>query len=429
MPSTPKVDTSKVNDLGKKTKPGAGKGIKENLQGLAAGLRSMGTGPVAKGALNLGLFGIAAIPALASLPFLLTFGTIPLKQLETNFLSLASGLIDMSGTMMGSVALGVFGVAATLGLASLPFLLTFGTIPLGALTANFTALSTGLMKMAGTYAGIGALSLLALAGILMIPGSVGLALFGGASYLAAAGITVLIPALVALGTAMVSGVGAIGLAALIAMGVGLGISFTLIGAGAMMMGKGIQLAADGFATLFDAITFEKVALLPMAGLGFVALAAGVVAMAVATPFIPIAAFGLWLLSYALEPLGESIAKLAPNLVALSSGLVSLAGIAPTLFAVGAGLGAISDGLASMALTGLLALPVIGALTALGAVGGGSMFGGSEESGGESSGGSSTMAGVEAKLDKLISIVEAGGDVFIDGNKVGKTIQLSSSKMG
>ena len=191
----------------------------------------------------------------------------------------------------------------------------------------------------------------------------------------------------------------------------------------------ITAIANGFVTMMGAITFEKVALLPLLGLGFVALAAGVVAMAVATPFIPIAAFGLWLLSYALEPLGESIAKLAPNLVALSSGLVSLAGIAPTLFAVGAGLGAISLGLASMALTGLLALPVIGALTALGAVGGGSMFGGSEESGGESSGGSSTMAGVEAKLDKLISIVEAGGDVFIDGNKVGKTIQLSSSKMG
>ena len=191
----------------------------------------------------------------------------------------------------------------------------------------------------------------------------------------------------------------------------------------------ITAIANGFVTMMGAITFEKVALLPLLGLGFVALAAGIVAMAVATPFIPIAAFGLWLLSYALETLGASIAKLAPNLVALSSGLVSLAGIAPTLFAVGAGLGAISLGLASMALTGLLALPVIGALTALGAVGGGSMFGGSEESGGESSGGSSTMAGVEAKLDKLISIVEAGGDVFIDGNKVGKTIQLSSSKMG
>jgi hypothetical protein len=191
----------------------------------------------------------------------------------------------------------------------------------------------------------------------------------------------------------------------------------------------ITAIANGFVTMMGAITFEKVALLPLLGLGFVALAAGVIAMAIATPFIPIAAFGLWLLSYALEPLGESIEKLAPNLVALSSGLVSLAGIAPTLFAVGAGLGAISLGLASMALTGLLALPVIGALTALGAVGGGSMFGGSEESGGESSGGSSTMAGVEAKLDKLISIVEAGGDVFIDGNKVGKTIQLSSSKMG
>ena len=195
----------------------------------------------------------------------------------------------------------------------------------------------------------------------------------------------------------------------------------------------ITAIANGFVTMMGAITFEKVALLPLLGLGFIALAAGVVAMAVATPFIPIAALGLWLLSYALEPLGESIAKLAPNLAILSSGLVSLAGVAPTLFAVGAGLGAISAGLASMAVTGFLALPTIMALTALGAVaeGLGSIFGGGEEDGG--GGGAETskssMAGVEAKLDKLISIVEAGGDVFIDGSKVGKTISLASSKMG
>ena len=144
----------------------------------------------------------------------------------------------------------------------------------------------------------------------------------------------------------------------------------------------ITAIANGFVTMMGAITFEKVALLPLLGLGFVALAAGVVAMAVATPFIPIAAFGLGLLGLALLPLGIAIEKLAPNLVALSSGLVSLAGIAPTLFAVGAGLGAISLGLASISLAGFFALPIIGALTALGAVSGGlsSIFGGSEESG-------------------------------------------------
>ena len=95
--------------------------------------------------------------------------------------------------------------------------------------------------------------------------------------------------------------------------------------------------------------------------------------------------------------------------------------------VAGGLEAISDGLRSMAFNGLLALPVIGALTALGTVSGalGSIFGGGEsESKDEGS-----MKAVEEKLDQLIAIVSAGGDVYIDGSKVGKTIQLSSSKMG
>ena len=378
---TPTKGADKAADASKKLgKTGSGgAGVKKSLQGLAAGLRSMGRGPVRKGAINLGIFGIAAIPAVASIPFLAFIGLVPLT----------------------------------------------------ALTANFTALSTGLNSMSSTFSGIGALSLLALAGILMIPGSVGLALFGGASYIAAAGITVLIPALVALGTAMVSGVGAIGLAALIAMGVGLGISFTLIGAGAMMMGKGIQFAADGFATLFDAITFEKVALLPMAGLGFTALALGIFSLVPAAIFMPFVAFGLGLLGLALLPLGIAVEKLAPNITALSSSLLPLAAAAPALFTVGASLGSIALGLTAISLAGFFALPIIGALTALGAVSGGlsSIFGGSEEEGAGSKKKESEMSGVEAKLDKLISIVEAGGDVFIDGNKVGKTIQLSSSKMG
>jgi hypothetical protein len=188
--------TDKVNELSNKSKPGAGKGLKENLQGLAAGLRSMGTGPVAKGALNLGLFGIAAIPSLASIPFLLFMGLTPLTMLKTNMQFLAAGLRSM-GT--GSV-----------------------------------------------LKGIGNFSLLALASILMIPGSIGLLMFGGASYVAAAGMGVLTPALIAFGTAMSTGFGAAGLSALLATAIGLGAAFALVGVGALAMGKGISLAAQGF---------------------------------------------------------------------------------------------------------------------------------------------------------------------------------------
>jgi hypothetical protein len=40
-----------------------------------------------------------------------------------------------------------------------------------------------------------------------------------------------------------------------------------------------------------------------------------------------------------------------------------------------------------------------------------------------------MKAIEQKLDQLINIVSEGGDVYIDGSKVGKTLQLASSKMG
>jgi hypothetical protein len=301
--------TDKVNELSNKSKPGAGKGLKENLQGLADGLRSMGTGPVAKGALNLGLFGIAAIPSLASIPFLLFMGLTPLTMLETNMQFLAASLRSM-GT--GSV-----------------------------------------------LKGIGNFSLLALASILMIPGSVGLLMFGGAAYVAAAGITVLTPALIALGTAMGTGVGALGLVALVGTAVGLGVAFALVGVGALAMGKGIQLAAQGFGMM------------------------------------------------------------VPHILSLVPAI-------PSLFLLGAALVSIGVGLASIATAGTLAIP---ALIALGAVGmvAGSLFGGGSESSESSE--KSSMAGVEAKLDQLISIVSAGGDVYLDGSKVGKTLQLSTFKMG
>jgi hypothetical protein len=38
-----------------------------------------------------------------------------------------------------------------------------------------------------------------------------------------------------------------------------------------------------------------------------------------------------------------------------------------------------------------------------------------------------MRKVEAKLDQLISVISAGGDVFLDGNKVGSALVLGSYK--
>jgi hypothetical protein len=189
----------------------------------------------------------------------------------------------------------------------------------------------------------------------------------------------------------------------------------------------ITAISEGFTSFLGAITFEKAAALPLVGVGLVALASGVVAMAAVTPFLPLAALGILGISYALTPLAESTTLLGPSIETLSSNLISLASVTPQLFGVAAGLGAISAGLASMAITGLLALPVIGALTALGTVSGAlsSIFGG-EEGDKEDKG---SMKAIEQKLDQLIAVISAGGDVYIDGAKVGKTVALATSKMG
>lgn len=301
----PAGGVDKAADASKKmSNAGSGAGIKKNLQGLAAGLRSMGTGPVAKGALNLGLFGIAAIPALASLPFLLTFGTIPL----------------------------------------------------GALATNFTALSTGLIAMGNTYSGIGALSLLGLAGVLMIPGSIGLAAFGLAAPYAAAGMAALVPSLLLI-SPLLPVLGGFTLVAL-----GLGAAFALVGIGALAMGKGIQLAAQGFAIM------------------------------------------------------------VPHILSLVTSI-------PALFLLGGALMSIGAGLGLIAVTGLAALPALIALGAIGGIASGLFGGGGDEESAGAGGDSTSMAGVEQKLDKLISLIEAGGDVYIDGSKVGKTVALASSNMG
>lgn len=127
--------------------------------------------------------------------------------------------------------------------------------------------------------------------------------------------------------------------------------------------------------------------------------------------------GLLALGAAIMPLAAAFSMLAnSNAGDVLSNLTSLSSAAPGLFDTANALNALASGLMAVGIASMFAGPSLGELnTNVNAT-----AGGEEESG---------MAGVEAKLDKLISIVEAGGDVFIDGSKVGKTISLASSKMG
>ena len=108
--------------------------------------------------------------------------------------------------------------------------------------------------------------------------------------------------------------------------------------------------------------------------------------------------------------------------------VSMENILPLLL-LGPALFGIAGGLASMAVAGLGALPIIGALGALALVASplatlAGVFGGGG-GGGDGDGEDPIIK----KLDELIDIVSKGGDVIMDGNKVGRTLTLASSQIG
>ena len=134
--------------------------------------------------------------------------------------------------------------------------------------------------------------------------------------------------------------------------------------------------------------------------------------------------GLVSLGAAIIPLATAFGQLGDTDVAgTMSGFSQLASMAPSLSQAASGLYDLAGGLAAVGLAGILALPVLSTLMGVGLLGGGGGSGGGESK--KDSG----MEKVNKNLEKLISLVEAGGDVFIDGSKVGKSMQLSSSTMG
>tara|TARA_R110001592_G_scaffold212952_1_gene465589 strand:- start:5898 stop:8246 length:2349 start_codon:yes stop_codon:yes gene_type:complete len=150
-------------------------------------------------------------------------------------------------------------------------------------------------------------------------------------------------------------------------------------------------------------------------------------------------FALKLAAPGFEAIGTIItsafAGIATIITSVAEGFVTMFGALNSenigaLLLIGPALLGISAGLTSMAVTGLMALPVIGALTALGTVseGLGSVFNNDAEPGG-GGGANGSMKAVEAKLDELIAVISAGGDVYIDGAKVGKTVALATSNLG
>ena len=143
------------------------------LMGLAAGLTAMGTGTVAIGSLNLGLFGIAAIPALLGIPFLL-FMAFGGGAAGMGLIGLASGLTAMgTGTVAkGALVLGLLGITLGIFAYALTFFtgIDFKQVLLGGIALAGFAIAVGVMGIpviAGAIA-LGSLVLLGLSLALMV---------------------------------------------------------------------------------------------------------------------------------------------------------------------------------------------------------------------------------------------------------------------
>ena len=345
-------------------------GFKKNMKALASGFKEMGQPGVLAGVRNTFIAGPALVVAVLAIPFISFMGKADLKKLDKNFTALATGLIAMAPTMMGSVALTVFGVAAIPALASLPFLYLFGKMDLKKLDKNFTSLATGLLIMAPTIMGSVALQVFAVAGALAIPSLIFLA-----------------------------GIASIGKGAEI---------------GLKALGKGLAAFGNPATALFVLI-----------GIGLI----GALGLAM-IPF----AYAISLLTPVLEVLGKVIigvfSAIPPIITAIADGFVKMFGAVSqdigSFLLLGPALMMTGMGLVSMAAGGLMAMPIIGmlialatvapALVGLGAALGG-MFGG--EGGGKKEDKMDTLL---AKIDTLIGIASTGGVVNMDGKKVGEIVR-------
>ena len=414
--------------------------LKKNFTALASGLIVMS--PTKMGSVALGVFGIAAIPAIASLPFLALFGTFPYPSLKKNFTALASGLTLMSPTMMGSVALGVFGTAAIPALASVPFLALFGTFAYPNLKKNFLSLATGLLEMSPTIMGSVALGAFALAGALAIPSLIflgGIALIGEA---ASAGLIALGVGLAAFGNPATAVFILIGIGLIAALGIAMipfAYAISLLTPVLEVLGNiiiGVFSAippiitaiADGFVKMFGAVSQDIGSFLLlgpaliMTGMGLGLLA---VAAILAAPGLILASFGLATMVLPLTALSMIASTGAINM--LGNGLKLMGEAGPGLGLVAMSMMGIGAGLSLVAIAGIAALPVIGALIALATVapaliGLGAALGGIF--GGEGGEKEDKMDTLIAKIDKLISVASKGGVVNMDGKKVGDIIYQS-----
>ena len=409
-------DISDSADKSKRIEEDAGKGVKEFLKGLSEGLKSMASMEVVGGALAL-------IPAAIGLTAMIpgSVGAYLISKVDgegfkEGLVGIADGLKEIDGqAMLGGLAL----IPIALGLAAmLPGVVAILAISaVGPLAeAGFKGLGKGLMFFGDNFGKIiqGSLAL-GIAG-LAVAGSFALALMmikdvDPAQMIAFAG------SLAIFGTT----------AAL------LGSFSSLVIQGALALGiLGLALIPAAFA--FNLISGVDVNSMIAFSIALPLLALAAAGLGLIAPFILAGSLAIAALGLAIIPAAMAFGMLAGSgFTDQIDSLSQLAVLGSGLFGVGAGLISIAAGLGAMSLAGLLAMPTLLALTALGAVSGGlgSIFGGAEETdnGNQDSALSEKLDQVNNNILKLISVVEAGGDVIMDGAVVGKTVSMASSRIG
>lgn len=244
-----------------------------------------------------------------------------------------------------------------------------------------------------------------LLGLAMIPLATALSKLAGVNMdgvlAAAAGLVIFSAAAFALGALFSSGVGAV------LFGAGL-LGIMALAVAIQPLGKALTEAAPGFSAFGQAmssLSIESAKALALTGVGLVGLTAGLLGLA------------------AVSLLGSPIGMLS-DLAALAPGL---AVVGTSLTAIAAGVSALSsaldklevdkiDELKDLVVTTAFAAPAVAATGAI-----------TELISGITGGGGDSDKALLDKIDRLIAAVESGGDVYIDGNKAGRAINLATYK--
>lgn len=203
--------------------------------------------------------------------------------------------------------------------------------------------------------------------------------------------------------------------------------------------------AAGFVTIFSTLAQNWQILIPV-GVGLVTVAAGLTAMGAAGffayPGLLLAGLGLMAMVPGLTLI--NMLTQTGGVTALTTALVGLGAAGPGLALVGASLAVVAASLGGMAIAGLAAMPIIGALAGLATVapmlaGLGNLFGGGEKQEGSTQTVTQTNTGGGDKEDKMSILIEEirglrsemskGGTINMDGKKVGDVLRLAMNTSG